>query len=117
MEQNDGAGWWLPSSFTLSTLTFCFSNAAVGCFFWLKKEEEEEMKCPLACWVTAVGSRACVPKLRLLRELLKAVGDMDSITPAALGLPFPRPPISPPLSRPAPAIPSMTTQIQPSCGL
>lgn len=46
------------------------------------------MKCPLVCWVTAVGSRACVPKLCLVRELLKAVGDMDSIPPAAPWAPF-----------------------------
>lgn len=64
MDQSDGVGWWLPSSFILSTLTFCFSNTALGCFYL--KKEEEEMKCPSACWVTAVGSRACVPKLPLV---------------------------------------------------
>lgn len=32
MDQNDGDGRWLPSSSTLCTLTFCFSNTTLGCF-------------------------------------------------------------------------------------
>lgn len=67
---------------------------------------------PSACWVTAMGSRACVPKLPLVQELLKAVGDLDSIAPYCPHTTHKSPP-----SRPALAIPSVTPQNQPGLGL
>lgn len=71
------------------------------------------MKCPSASWVTAVGSRACVPKLPPVQELLKAVGDMDSITPALPWAPFP-----PATHKPTPSSHSQHDHPnQPSCGL
>lgn len=37
-----------------------------------------------------MGSRTCVSKLPLVQELLKAMGDMDSITPDVPWAPFPQ---------------------------
>lgn len=48
------------------------------------------MKCPSACWVTATGSRACVPNLPLVQEPLKAVGHWSSIALCCPPAPLPQ---------------------------